>query len=130
MPAPSTPEPSKLTICQAFAREEGFGVPNGRATRNNNPGDIIWGAFAQSHGATRAEVVGPHATPRFAFFPDPPTGFSAMKILLLKHYKGLTITQTLAKYAPSSDNNNTGSYIANVCKWTGLTPDTIIDDHL
>jgi hypothetical protein len=121
-----------MTICEAIAREEGFGVPGGRATRNNNPGDINYGKFAIAHGATRLEIIPPglSSTPRFAYFPTVEMGFAAMRDLLSAHYGGMTIEQMLNKYAPPADNNNTSSYIKNVCTWTGLTPDTIIDQYL
>ena len=121
-----------LTICEAIAREEGFGVPNGRATRDNNPGDINWGTFAKEHGATRLEIIpeGYKEFARFAYFPTVPIGFAAMKALLLRNYKGLTIQQMVNKYAPPTDGNNDVAYISAVCLWTGLTPDTIIDNYL
>ena len=71
-----------MTLCRAIAREEGFGVPNSRATRNNNPGNLEWGAFAEQNGATNIETVGPNQVARFAYFPDSETGFAAMKALL------------------------------------------------
>jgi hypothetical protein len=117
------------TICQAIAREEGFGVPNSRSNRNNNPGDIEYGHFAQINGATRIEIVGVGQTPRFAYFPTPEIGFEAMKKLLASHYTGMTIAEMLDKYAPPVENQ-TNSYIANVCAWTGLTPGTVIDQYL
>jgi hypothetical protein len=117
------------TICQAIAREEGFNVPNSRANRNNNPGNLDYGAFAKEHGATRLETVGPQHTARFAYFPDAITGFAAMKALLQLHYSGLSIQEMLDKYAPPVENQ-TNSYITNVCTWTGLTPATIIDNYL
>lgn len=118
-----------MTICEAIAREEGFYIPGSRSNRNNNPGDLEYGGFARTYGATRIEVVGAHQTPRFAYFPDAATGFNAMKILLKNHYGGMTIEQAFNKYAPPVENQ-TNSYIANVCKWTGLTPDTIVDNYL
>jgi len=119
------------TICQAIAKEEGFGIPGGRATRNHNPGDISWGPFARAHGATALETIPAGITEpaRFAFFPDDATGFAAMKALLDLVYAGQTISQMLYHYAPPSENN-TPLYIANVCDMTGLTPNTVIDQHL
>lgn len=118
-----------MTICEAIAREEGFLVANSRAARNNNPGDIDYGPFAQAHGATRIEQVGPSQRPRFAYFPSITVGYAAMKTLLTLHYAGMTIEQMLNKYAPPVENA-TNSYITNVCNWTKLTPDTVIDDYL
>jgi hypothetical protein len=118
-----------LTICEAIARQEGYGLPNARSTRNHNPGDIEYGAFARAHGADRIETVGTHSVPRFAHFPDSSKGFAAMKALLSLHYAGMTLEEALTKYAPPTENP-TDVYLEHVCKWTGLRPDTVIDDYL
>lgn len=118
-----------MTFTQAIARQEGYGVPNGRSTRNNNPGDIEFGTFAKNHGATRIEVTPPHGTPRFAYFPDSKTGFAAMSTLLKQHYLGLTVEQVVNKYAPPVENN-CSAYLKDVCQWTGLTPTTVLTDAL
>jgi len=112
-----------MNFTQAVAREEGFGVPGTRPTRNNNPGDIEWGKFTQAHGAT-------HGDPRFAVFPDEAAGFSAMKALFeTPGYKGLTVAEALNRWAPPVENA-TNSYIANVCNWVGCKPTDIIDGIL
>ena len=111
-----------LTFCEAIAREEGFYVTGTRAERNCNPGNIEYGKFTLAHGATGTDG-------RFAIFPDKETGFACMKALFAGAYKGLTVAQAVSKWAPSSEND-TQSYINNVCQWTGLTPDTLIDEHL
>jgi hypothetical protein len=116
-----------LNILQAIAREEGFLVPYSRAARNNNPGNINFGAFAKSFPETVLETTGKGIEPRFAHFPSVAVGYDAMKELFLMKYKGLTVTEALNKYAPPSDNNQTSSYIKNVCTWCECTPDTIID---
>lgn len=118
-----------MTLCRAMAREEGFGVPHSRSTRNNNPGDIEWSAFAEINGATRIETVGPNQMARFAYFPSVEIGFAAMRNLLFKHYKGMTVEQMLNKYAPPIENA-TNSYIKNVCLWVGCKPADIIDNLL
>lgn len=120
-----------MDICEAIAKEEGFGVPGGRATRNHNPGDISWGPFARSHGATALETIpaGVKEPARFAVFPDDETGFTAMRALLDIQYAGQNIAQMIYHYAPPVENN-TEAYIANVCEWTGLTRNTVIDAYL
>lgn len=107
-----------MTFMEAIAREEGFFVEGTRPQRNNNPGDIEYGSFAQAHGATGGD-------PRFAIFSTPEAGFAAMRALLCRAYVGLTVSQALNKWAPPVENQ-TNSYIANVCAWTGLTPDTVL----
>lgn len=115
-----------MTFCEAVAREEGFGKPGTRPTRNNNPGDIEFGKFALAHGATHAELV----NGRFAVFPDAATGFAAMKALFqTQGYQGKTIAEALNRWAPTLENE-TNAYIENVCEWTGLRSDTVIDGIL
>jgi hypothetical protein len=116
-----------LTFIEAIARQEGFYVPGSRANRNNNPGNIEWGAFAEEHGATRIEACPAGETPRFAFFPDAATGFDAMRALLADAYSGLPVEAALNKWAPPIENQ-TSVYVADVCAWTGLTPDTILNE--
>lgn len=71
-----------MNFCEAIARQEGWnavGPVKNRCQRNNIPGDICYGAFAQAHGATGTDG-------RFAIFPDAATGFTAMGALLEAHY--------------------------------------------
>src|ERR1700712_50243 len=112
-----------MTLLQAIAREEGFYIAGTRSCRNNNPGDIEFGKFTQAHGATSGD-------PRFAVFPTPDLGFAAMLALFqAPGYKGLTVAQALNRWAPPVENA-TNAYIVNVCKWTGLTAETVIDEFL
>jgi hypothetical protein len=115
-PLPAHP----MSFLEAIAREEGFYSAGTRPQRNNNPGDIEYGKFTQAHGAIGGD-------PRFAIFPDHATGFAAMLALFrCSAYAGLTISAALNKWAPPVENA-TNAYIGNVCAWTGLHPDTIID---
>lgn len=106
------------TFCEAIARMEGWLVKNSRARRNHNPGNIRYGRFARLHGA-----VGTDGS--FAIFPSDDAGFKAMSILLESYYLGDSVEKALQRYAPPSENN-TPLYIADVCEWTGLNPDTIL----
>ena len=118
-PLPAHP----MQFLQAIAREEGFYIKGTRPQRNNNPGDIEFGKFTQAHGATAGD-------PRFAIFPTPEAGFAAMLSLFqCSAYAGLTISAALNKWAPPVENA-TNAYIGNVCTWTGLTAETIIDEVL
>lgn len=118
-----------MTICEAIAKQEGFGVPGGRATRNNNPGDIEYGNFARVHGADRIETLPLPRRPRFAHFPSVDIGFAAMRALLLDYYTGKSIAEMIYIYAPPSENN-TEKYINDVMEWTGLGRNTLIDKFL
>jgi hypothetical protein len=111
-----------MNFLEAIAREEGFYVTGTRAQRNHNPGNIEFGKFSTANGAL-------HGDPRFAVFPTDDQGFACMRALFQSAYQGLTVAEAIAKWAPPTEND-TQSYVNNVCTWTGLTPDTIIDQNL
>src|SRR6185312_14519355 len=105
-----------MTFCEAIARQEGWLVADSRCRRNHNPGNIRYGEFAQSHGAVGTDGV-------FAIFPDDVAGFRAMSVLLNAAYRGLTVAQSIAKWAPPTENN-TAQYVDDIVEWTGMKPDT------
>lgn len=111
-----------MTLIQAMAKQEGFGVPGTRPTRNHNPGDLEYHQFAKDNGAIGTDG-------RYAIFPDDATGFGAMRTLLIKHYKGLTLQQALDKYAPPVENE-TNIYLQHVCAWAECQPTDLIDNLL
>ena len=93
-----------------------------RNLRNNNPGNITAGAWANEHGATGSDG-------RFAIFPDKETGSRAMDALLQRYTKkdGLdTVSGIVGKWAPSSEND-TGAYSNSVAKRMGVSPDQKLD---
>jgi hypothetical protein len=109
-----------MSFLEAIARAEGWLDLKSRPRRNNNPGDIEYGRFAIAHGATGSDG-------RFAIFPTPEAGFAAMRVLLeAPAYRGLTVAQVIAKWAPSNEND-TARYIANVCTWAGCKAGDVID---
>ena len=112
-----------MTFIEAIAREEGFEVAGSLAQRRNNPGNIEEGEFARTHGALHADGN------RFAHWATPEAGFEAMRALLQMEYAGLTVAEALNKWAPQVENQ-TESYIANVCKWTELTPDAVLTNEV
>jgi hypothetical protein len=121
-----------MTLLEAIARIEGFFVPNSRANRNNNPGNIQWGEFAQANGATRIEAIPPgvQEPARFAYFPTAEIGFSALHSLLSgPSYSGLTIEEAINKYAPPVENNTNG-YVEYVCRAVGCQPTDLVSEVL
>lgn len=94
-----------------------------RGERNNNPGNLRWNANINWQGQTGHDPGG------YAMFDTPENGLRAMMIdVKNKIQRGLNTLNTLIPvYAPPSDNNPTGSYIANVSRWTGLGPDDVLD---
>lgn len=115
-----------LTLAQAIARVEGWYAPGqvpNRPQRNNNPGDIEFGPFAQRFGAVSGD-------PRFAIFPTAECGFAALEALLkAPSYIGLTIEQAVNRFAPASENN-VGMYVAACCHWTGRQPGDVLSSFL
>lgn len=108
-----------MNFLTAVAREEGFYNPGTRPHRNNNPGDIEAGRFADAHGATGSDG-------RFAIFPDSKIGFKAMSALFLApSYLNLTVAQALNRWAPPVENQ-TNLYIKNVCIWVGCKDSDLI----
>lgn len=75
-------------------------VGGSRSWRNNNPGNIEFGAFARSMGATGTDG-------RFAKFPSYEAGRKAQEKLLFesRNYKDLTLGQAIRRWAPASENN-------------------------
>jgi len=71
-----------------------------RSWRNNNPGNIEFGPYAKSMGATSSDG-------RFAIFPSYESGRKAQEHLLFesKSYKNLTLGQAIGRWAPASENN-------------------------
>jgi hypothetical protein len=102
-----TPYYRKLGIGGGGGSSSGGG--NTRGDRNNNPGNIEYGAFARAHGATGTDG-------RFAIFPDRASGESAMGELLAKNYQGLTLAQIQRKWVGNEDPN----YLASMSKATGI----------
>lgn len=90
-----------------------------RADRNNNPGNIKFGPFAQSHGATGADGNG------FAVFPSREVGFAAAEALLnSKAYRNLTLPQIGHRWAEGDPN-----WAANAARATGLPMDRALTDE-
>jgi CHAP domain len=92
-----------------------------RATRNNNPGNIVSGKFADDAGATGSDG-------RFATFATPEQGFAALKKLLSgPGYKGLTLDSAIKKYAPDFEND-TAKYTSFLKNTVGVSGSTKIQN--
>lgn len=99
-----------------------FGSGNGwdsggkanRNERNNNPGNIEYGAWAIAHGATGSDG-------RFAIFPDLATGYGAAQALLSGYGASgnNTVGGIIGKWAPANENN-TSAYASTVAKGMGV----------
>lgn len=92
-----------------------------KSTRNNNPGNIRRGRFAERRGAPDTDGDG------MANFPTSAQGFRALLELLTgPSYRDLTIEEALNRYAPPGDHNPTAAYVDYVCKQTELSPSQVI----
>ena len=110
-------------LVNAIARQEGYGIPGVPATRNNNPGNIVFGSFAASYGATK------DPNSQFAVFPNSDIGFSAATDLLSSSsYSNLSIADAIYKWNGKGSNSST--YVQNVSNWIGLDPNTTVSDAL
>jgi len=100
-----------------------------RNWRNNNPGNLEHGDLAKKHGAIGSDG-------RFAIFPSYEAGRAAKEELIFDSnrgrqlstkgdyganlgYKDKTLTQMIAAYAPSEDNNNVPLYQSTVLNSVG-----------
>ena len=116
----------KDSLVVAIAHLEGFYVPGDRPNRNNNPGDIEFGQFAELHGATREEIMPHGGTPRFAYFPTLAQGWGCLTALLYTPaYRNLTVAQAIAKFAPPVENDTDG-YVKSVCTRVGCSPTDLV----
>ena len=122
-----------LNIPEAIAREEGWNeTPPALCRRNCTPGNLDFKPWEATHFGAVLETPAPgNAGPgRFARFPDAIAGFAALVHRCgFPDVKGKSLATLIAVWAPPVENN-TSTYLRNVCRWTGLTPDTIIDDYL
>jgi hypothetical protein len=89
-----------------------------RNWRNNNPGNLEFGAFSRRYGAVGTDG-------RFAVFPTYEAGRAAKEALLFegRGYRGLNIAQMLNRYAPPVENN-TNMYINSVVSAVGVPATT------
>lgn len=83
-----------------IAEAAGERVGGSRSWRNLNPGNIEFGKFAKSMGATGSDG-------RFAKFPTYEAGRAAQEKLLFDSagYRDLTLGKAISRWAPASENN-------------------------
>lgn len=106
-----------------MAAFEGYGTPGTIATRQNNPGNLIYGPFAENNGA-----IGPGAK-GIAIFPDAATGQAAQDALITKRAdQGYSLSDLINSYAPPNAPGNTPestqAYLDYVTGKLGASPST------
>lgn len=119
--APAQPQvsPSPSVVSALTGAQSG---QQPRGIRNNNPGNIEYGKFAQSRGATGTDG-------RFAQFGSPQEGVKAIGDLLgiYQDKHGInTIRGAINRWAPSSENNS-DAYVQAVSKAAGIAPDAQVN---
>lgn len=96
-----------------------MGSGGSRGDRNNNPGNLKFGALARQFGATHADDKG------FAVFPDAQSGSAAHDALIKSsRYSGLTLNQFGNKY---SEGN--ADWKKTVGKELGIGPNDKVDNQ-
>lgn len=97
-----------------------------RGIRNNNPLNIVKGNSWKGERANQTDK-------RFEEFESIEMGLRAGFIILRNYIEGTktrptkfnTIRKIVSRWAPPSENY-TQRYIDNVCKWSGLLPDEVV----
>ena len=95
-----------------------------RGLRNNNPGNI-----RINSDVFQGEIT-PSKDRSFKQFKSLAYGYRAIFRILATYkrtYKLETIQQWISKWAPPEDNNDTQSYIALVCRYSGMSASDVID---
>lgn len=96
-----------------------------RGIRCRNPGNIEYGPFTRSMGATDSDG-------RFAIFPTMSAGICALaRLLIVYGDKPLpnridTVREIIERWAPSSEND-TAAYVSAVCHLCEVGPDDPLD---
>jgi len=92
-----------------------------RGVRNNN-----WGNIRHGGGNWRGMRT-VQTDDEFVQFSSPEWGTRALARIVKNDFlAGKTLREVIAEYAPASENN-TNAYVMSVSKFTGLSPDAIID---
>lgn len=94
-----------------------------RGIRNNNPGNLRWGQ--EWLGLV---PVAQRTDPDFCQFTDPKYGVRAMAMVLRTYAREnvLTVREAIERYSPPEENDD-GSYVADVCAWCDVGPDQTVD---
>lgn len=114
--AASLAQPSMRDILTGSGSAQPQAQPRG--IRNNNPGNIEAGPFAQSQPGYAG------SDGRFAKFGTPEEGMAAAGSLLENYGKqGInTVNGIIGKWAPASDGNNVAAYAGFVARKLGIDP--------
>ena len=90
-----------------------------KSTRYNNPYNVEYRPWQNQYGATLGEDN------RFGKYPNPVAGIAAATNLIQNYAKsGLSVSQSIEKFAPTSENPNTPQRIRETANALGVDPNT------
>lgn len=90
-----------------------------RSCKNNNPGNIRFGPFAEKRGAINSDGYAKWATPI--------QGLAAMVDLLAgESYRGLMLVEAINRYAPRADHNQPQEYVGYICQRAAVSPGIVM----
>ena|SRR2546421_10954179 len=104
-----------------ISREEGFGRPGARPTRNHNPGDLRHSPHS-SHAGEGANDIGVIDT-------DAHGWEDLERQLRMDASRGMTLGECIYSWAPPSENDS-ARYLAYVCDGLGMDAATPLAEAL
>jgi hypothetical protein len=110
-------------LADAIQKQEGY-YPGSRGYRNNNPGNL-WDGLIPGVKTKRIWPQYPLDNENFVVFPDYSTGRAVMENQIrIKIGRGETLTQLLNEWDSGDPASTRATYVSNVTSWTGLDPNT------
>lgn len=111
------------SLDSAIGTAEGFGKPGTIPTLANNPGDIIAGSFATSHGAIGAITAA--GGQQIAVFPSSDSGMAAADALVANNYNGGSLSDLARGWlGASADQSDVDNYSNTLSKALGVPAST------
>jgi DNA-binding Xre family transcriptional regulator len=108
--------PAKTRLAQLIARQEGFGIPGAKPTRDHNPGDLEHAPHIEAWDG------------KIGIEPSDDAGWADLeRQIQLYASRGMTIQHMIEIYAPPSENA-TESYLDFICKGLGCEPGDSVAD--
>jgi hypothetical protein len=108
-------------LARLIAKEEGFGIPGAKPTRNDNPGDLRHSPHSSHEGEGPNDI---------GIIPTVAEGWQDLeRQLQLYAGRGFTLEQAVYEFAPPSENDS-AQYLAYVLKGGGWSNDTLVAEAL
>lgn len=108
-------------LARLIAKQEGFGIPGAIPTERDNPGDLRHAPHA-AHNGIDPNAIGQE--------PTVDAGWADLeRQLQLYADRNMTLRAAIYAFAPPTENDSE-TYLANVCAELHCTPDTLVADAL